>query len=255
MLFLIGLGLDKGDISARALAQLKKCNKILLDPYTNRVSDDYIKYIEEETGKKVEPLTRSDLEEKAKETIKAAKDEDIAIIVSGDPLIATTHHTTLLDLAVSEGIKAKVFHASSIFSAAIGISGLDIYKFGPTTTIPFWSERYKPTSFIDVIKKNIENGEHTLVLLDYDYKNERGMSLQEAFDLLEKARSAKGVKLEKILVLGDIGKESEEIAYGNMQSLMGISGRFDGKVLSLIIPSHLNFSEEEALSKYAISST
>ncbi|MGC8662604.1 MAG: diphthine synthase [Candidatus Micrarchaeia archaeon] len=250
MLFLIGLGLDIGDISEKGLSQLKLCQYIFLDPYTNKVAREYIDYIEKETGKKVVLLGRSDLEEKAKETLKNAKTSNVAILVSGDPLIATTHHTTLIDLASKEGIGVKVFHAASIFSAAMGASGLDVYKFGPTTTIPFWSEKYKPVSFMDVIGKNLANGEHTLVLLDYDYKKEKGLSLLEAIDLLERARGIRKVEFDKLVVLGDVGKEGELIMFGSISVLKNVASKFENKIISIIVPASLNFSEEEALSKY-----
>lgn len=253
MLFLIGLGLSKGDVSLKGLNIAKNADKLLLDPYTNKIEDEYIKFLEEETGKKILLLERSDLEENAGKTIEEAENKNIAILVSGDPLIATTHHT-ILDLAMKKRIKTSIIHSSSIFSAAIGVSGLDLYRFGPTTTIPFWSEKYKPTSFLDVIEKNIKNNEHTLVLLDYNYKQGRGMSLEEALSLLEKAEEAKGIKIiDKMLVLANVGKEDEDIVYADKNSLIKIKKRFNGKILSLIIPSNPNFAEEEALSKYVIS--
>ncbi|MGC8889024.1 MAG: diphthine synthase [Candidatus Micrarchaeia archaeon] len=253
MLFLVGLGLERGDISEKALEVIRRASRLMLDPYTNRIDNDYIEYLEAKTGKKLLRLSRSDLEENAYETIKNAKNEDIAILVPGDPLIATTHHT-ILDLAKKNGIEVKVFHAPSIFTAAIGESGLDIYRFGPTTTIPFWSKKYKPISFIDTIDKNLKNNEHTLVLLDYNYKEEKAMSLEEALALLEVAERERGVSLpQKIIVLADIGKASQDIAFGERAVLARMSKRFTGKIISLIIPSNPNFAEEEALSKYIIS--
>jgi diphthine synthase len=253
MLFLVGLGLERGDISEKALEVIRRASRLMLDPYTNRIDNDYIEYLEAKTGKKLLRLSRSDLEENAYETIKNAKNEDIAILVPGDPLIATTHHT-ILDLAKKNGIEVKVFHAPSIFTAAIGESGLDIYRFGPTTTIPFWSKKYKPISFIDTIDKNLKNNEHTLVLLDYNYKEEKAMSLEEALALLEVAERERGVSLpQKIIVLADIGKASQDIAFGERAVLARMSKRFAGKIISLIIPSNPNFAEEEALSKYIIS--
>ncbi len=253
MLFLIGLGLDKGDISEKGLQTIKRASKLFIDPYTNLVSDDYIIYLEEKTGKKVEKLSRSDLEENAIKIVDLAKNEDVAVLVSGDPLIATTHHT-ILDLAKSKNVEAKVIHSSSIFSAAIGESGLDIYRFGPTTTIPFWSEKYKPVSFIDVIKRNIDNNEHTLVLLDYNYKEKKPMPIEEAISLLQKAEEQRGINLiKKILVLADLGKEDQKIFFGTIEAILSKKEILKGKVISIIIPSNPNFAEEEALSKYSIS--
>ena len=254
LLFLVGLGLSEGDISLRAVEIAKKADKLFLDPYTNRVSSSYINYLEKLLGKDIAKLSRSDLEENAKATIEYAKNATVVIFVMGDPLIATTHNT-IIDLAQKTGITVKILHAPSIFTAAIGESGLDIYRFGPTTTIPFWSEKYKPISFIDVINKNLQNNQHTLILLDYNYKEDRAMSLSEAIDLLNKAQEERKTNIiQKILVLADVGKESEDIVYADIQTLSKISERFKGKLISLIIPSSPNFAETESISKYAISS-
>ena len=254
LLLLIGLGLSEGDISIRAIEIAKKADKLFLDPYTNRISSNYINYLEKILGKDIAKLSRSDLEENAKATIGYAKNETVVIFVMGDPLIATTHNT-IIDLAEKMGIAVKVIHAPSIFTAAIGESGLDIYRFGSTTTIPFWSEKYKPVSFIDVINKNLQNNQHTLVLLDYNYKEDRAMSLGEAIDLLNKAQEERKINIiQKILVLADVGKESEDIVYADISALSKLSERFKGKLISLIIPSNPNFAEAESISKYAISS-
>lgn len=254
MLLLIGLGLDKNDISTKSMEMLEKADRILLDRYTNPISEEYIASISHHTGKEVELLHRSDLEENAAKTIERAKREDIAILVAGDPLIATTHHT-LLDLAKKLDIETRVFHSSSIFSAAIGECGLDIYKFGPTTTIPFWSENYKPVSFLDVIELNKANKQHSMILLDYDYKNERKMTLEEAISLLLKANKGKRQPPingnTKLLILGDIGKEGQRIAYVTFETINEKAYRaFSGKTLTLIFPGELNFAEEEAISKF-----
>ena len=254
LLFLIGLGLCEGDVSMRAIEVAKKADKLFLDPYTNRVSSNYVNYLEKILGKDIAKLSRSDLEENAKATIEYAKNATVVIFVMGDPLIATTHNT-VIDLAQKMGIVVRVIHAPSIFTAAIGESGLDIYRFGPTTTIPFWSEKYKPVSFIDVINKNLQNNQHTLVLLDYNYKEDRAMSLGEAINLLNKAQEERKINIiQKILVLADVGKESEDIVYSDIGALSKMSERFKGKLISLIIPSTPNFAEAESISKYTISS-
>jgi len=92
LLFLIGLGLCEGDISMRAIEVAKKADKLFLDPYTNRVSSNYVNYLEKILGKDIAKLSRSDLEENAKATIEYAKNATVVIFVMGDPLIATTQH-------------------------------------------------------------------------------------------------------------------------------------------------------------------
>lgn len=48
---------------------------------------------------------------------------------------------------------------------AIGCTGLQLYSFGQTVSIVFFTETWKPDSFYDKIKVNRQNGMHTLCLL------------------------------------------------------------------------------------------
>ena len=251
MLALIGMGLDAGDISVRALAFLKTARTIYIDRYTSIIGQDAVDFIRKETGREVTAITRSDMEEKVGKTIASAKDHDVAILVIGDPLVATTHHI-ILDEAARLGINAKVFHSSSIFSAGIGESGLDIYKFGPTTTVPFWSEHYKPTSFMDVIAKNLANKEHTLLLLDLNQpKGTAPMSISQAAEIIGNSNSAVLEQSKKIIILADIGRKSQEILYVELSKITSLSKKLEGKTLSLIIPSSMSFAEEEAVRKFS----
>lgn len=254
MLYLVGIGLGIGDISARGMDTIGKSSRLFLDQYTNFIPDEELKSMNSAFGKEPELLERSDLEENAAKTIEKAKSENIVILVPGDPLIATTHHT-ILDTAKKLGIKYEIIHCVSIFSAAIGESGLDIYRFGPTTTIPFWTDKYKPVSFIDVIAQNFNNNQHTLILLDYDYKNRKRMTLVEAIQFLHKADESTGrnlIKKEtKILILGNVGKVNQSIHYVAIDEMnKEVLKEFLDKTLSLIFPAKLNFAEVEALSKF-----
>ena len=253
MLILVGLGLDTGDISVKALEALKSADKLLLDPYTNMISDQYLDYLEAKSGKKIVHLGRSDLEEDVPKTIKDAGEEDIAILVSGDPMIATTHQI-IIDQAVKMGINFKVLHSSSILTAAIGESGLIPYKFGQTTTIPFWTEKYKPTSFLETIAKNISCNYHTVVLLDYNYKIREGLKLNDAIGQLEAAEEEKSTgcisKNSAIFIMGDIGKSSQLVKYAKISEISNMAADFEGKILTLVIPAKLTIAEQDHLSRF-----
>lgn len=255
MLLLIGLGLEQGDISVKALEALKRADRICLERYTLPIPEAYIHYLEEQTSKKITELQRKDLEDQVKATLEPALESDVAILIPGDPLVATTHHT-VIDTAREMGIETKVYHAPSIFSAAIGESGLDIYKFGPTTTVPFWSAKYKPISFIDVIKRNHENNQHTLVLLDVDPATQQTMSAIDAIILLQKADEKKGYGFfsskRKIIILCEIGSEEQEILYTtfNNTKIEKAAQRLEGKRTSIIVPAELTFAEETLLNRF-----
>lgn len=48
---------------------------------------------------------------------------------------------------------------------AIGCCGLQLYNYGRTVSIVFFTETWKPDSFYDKIKDNLSLGLHTLCLL------------------------------------------------------------------------------------------
>lgn len=258
MLFLIGLGLGTKDLSALALDEIKSADRLFLETYTAFVRQEYIDFIAKQAGKKPEVLKRRDLEDDLRKTVTVAKEQKVVILVPGDPLIATTH-SIILNEAKKQGIKTTVIHAPSVFSIAIGESGLDVYKFGPTVTIPFWSDRYKPRSFLTSIAKNLTNGQHTLALLDIDHEKGRPMSITEASQIIIAAlkgeRSRKVTLDTEIIVLANLGRSDKKIRCASLGSMSeDLAPQLEGKVLSLIIPGSLSFAEEESL-KRSVDST
>jgi diphthine methyl ester synthase len=53
---------------------------------------------------------------------------------------------------------------------AIGATGMTLYTFGETVSIPYFQENWRPYSFLTKIASNIERKFHTLVLLDIRVK-------------------------------------------------------------------------------------
>jgi diphthine synthase len=249
LLLIIGIGLDTKDISVKALEELKDADYVLLDQHTNRISEDYINYIKG-TSKNLKFLSRSDLEENIKTTISEAKESKVALLVSGDPLIATTHNTILLACR-EEGIEYKIMHSSSIITAVMGESGLIPYRFGQTTTMPFWTQHYKPISFIDVILRNIDVKAHTIVLLDYDYTKNINLKIKDALQNLIDAAKEKGTgKITKdtlIIALGDVGKPTQKIIYASIGELQESAKELSELIFTIVVPAEINFIEKEVL--------
>lgn len=251
MIALIGIGLGARDISVKSIDFIRSADTVIMDSYTSTIGKESIDFIIKETGKEPKKEPRSAFEDNLKDTVKMARDKSMAILVIGDPLIATTHHI-ILDEARKQGIKTAVFHSASIFSAAIGESGLDIYKFGPSTTVPFWSEHYKPTSFIDAIAKNKENNEHTLLLLDVGAGGTSPMGIAEALKIINNAQEMQGNKTikdqDKLIILADIGRESQKIIHSKYSEIIFHEEELAGSTISIIVPAELNFAEADALS-------
>lgn len=56
--------------------------------------------------------------------------------------------------------------------SAIGAAGLQLYNYGQTVSMVFFTDSWKPTSFYDRVRENRTIGLHTLVLLDIKVKEQ-----------------------------------------------------------------------------------
>src|SRR3989338_2358035 len=137
-LYLIGLGLNnEKDITVNGLEAVKKCDLVYLENYTS-VLNCSKEALEKFYGKKIILARRSLVEDDDNELIENSKAKNVAFLVAGDPLAATTHIDLFLR-ARKEGITCNIIHNASILTA-IGVTGLQLYKFGKTTSIPLENE-------------------------------------------------------------------------------------------------------------------
>ncbi|XP_076133805.1 diphthine methyl ester synthase [Alosa pseudoharengus] len=170
MLYLIGLGLgDAKDITVKGLEVVRRCSRVYLEAYTSILTVGK-EALEEYYGRELILADRDMVEQEAAEILKGAKTEDVAFLVVGDPFGATTHSDLVLR-AVEAGIAYRVIHNASIMNA-VGCCGLQLYNFGETVSIVFWTDTWRPESFYDKIKRNRDAGMHTLCLLDIKVKEQ-----------------------------------------------------------------------------------
>jgi diphthine synthase len=104
------------------------------------------------------------VETESDEILRDAHNQDVALLVVGDPFGATTH-TDILLRARSLGIPTRVIHNASIMNA-VGACGLQLYNFGQTVSLVFFTDTWRPDSFYDRVRENADLGVHTLILLD-----------------------------------------------------------------------------------------
>ncbi len=241
-LYFIGLGIgDEKDISLKGLEAVKSCKNIYLENYTS-VLQCSKKDLENLYKKKIILADRETVEKKPEQTIlKNAKKENTAFLVIGDPMCATTHIDLMLR-AKKEDISVKVIHNASIISA-VGTTGLEIYKFGKTTSIPF--ENKNINAPYKILINNLEKGLHTLFLLDLNPKDKKFLTVKDAINYLEKQGLTKNTN---IIACSGIGSNSQKIKYGKPDKLKNID--FKKPPYCLIIPAKLHFMEEEALKQY-----
>jgi len=241
MLYLIGLGLNEKSLGKEAIEAIKKCHHVYLESYT--VEFPYqIETLEKEIGKKIIKLERKDVEDSSNKLIKEARKEDIALLVYGSPLFATTHLSLILEAKKQKPeTKVKIIYNASVFDA-IGETGLELYKFGKITSLPDWKDKGKTIGFTETIKQNLSINAHTLILVDI------GLDFQDALKELEESIKTMEISLKKIIVGSCLGTDKSKLIYGSIEHLQkqkNIKAPF-----CFIIPcntNNLHFTEKEAL--------
>lgn len=238
MLTLIGTGVCF-DLTADGVAALRKSSEIYIETYTNLISEEKISALEKTLNTKIIRLGRKDVESSF--LIKRARNAYVSLLVSGDPLIATTHLSLILD-AKKAGVETRIVHNSSIYTAAAGKAGMQMYKFGRTCSIPNPRPNYAPTSWFDMVKENLGRDAHTLVLLDTE---PQPMDAKTALDLIEGIDRGGLLKNKSIVALSRVGELDEKISCGEMEKLK--KSDLGKPPFVLIIPGKLHMVEEEYL--------
>ncbi|MCL4429704.1 MAG: diphthine synthase [Candidatus Bathyarchaeota archaeon] len=251
-LVFIGLGLndDKG-ITLKGLEETQSADAVFMETYTSRMPDFNMERFEAECGKKVQLITRRDLEEDSgKVVLQAAKAGKAVFLVPGDPFIATTHVTLRID-AEKMGIKTRIVHGISIVSAIVSLSGLHNYKFGKTVTVPF-PDNFSETPY-NVIAQNRKLGLHTLCLLDLRAAEDRYLSIKDALkqlQLVEEKKKLEAVTPVTVAVgIARAGSSKPTLKAGFVKDL--VDWNFGEPPFSLIIPGDLHFMEIDALIAFA----
>jgi len=290
MLYLIGLGLgDAKDVTVKGLEIIKSVDHVYLESYTSILGCPRDE-LESFYGRNDLILADRDfVEQDAQQMLDQAKEKDVAFLVVGDPLGATTHSDLLLR-AHELGIKWKIIHNASIMNA-VACCGLQLYSFGETVSIPFWTDTWKPESFFEKIIANMRHGLHTLCLLDIKVKERsleammRGKTVYEpprfmsvaiaAAQLLEIVKTrrdlppedgdttkAEGDRLdsdidllnEKSICVGlaRVGQENQRIIYCSLEDMA--KSDLGPPLHSLVIPSQKTHPLEWDMLKAAASS-
>jgi len=249
-LIFIGLGLhDEYGLSLRGQMEARSCDMLFAEFYTSRMPGMKLDDLERLVGKKVHVLSRQEVEEGAEETILSkAKTGRVGFLVPGDPLVATTHVDLRLR-AVRSGINSKIIHAASVVSASAGVTGLQSYKFGRTTTVPVSYEGKFPVSVIQTIVSNLSSGLHSLVLLEIDVEHNQFVSIPSALKLLwANSENLPGTPItDSTLVVGVARLEAPDMQVFAGRLVDVMRTEFGEPPYLLIFPGKLHFVEAEAL--------
>ena len=245
MLWFIGLGISGfKSIPNQALEVLENADIVYLEQFTSPISKSDLVKIRKATNAEFRKAKRW-LVEDGKEILEVAKKNKVVLLSYGDPYIATTH-IELRTRAIDEKIKTFTIHASSSLTSIIGECGLHFYKMGRIATI--MSEMSLETPYY-VIYKNIIDGNHTILLLEYNQDKE--FFLDPKIALEELLETEKGQRRKVIdpstfaIVASRIGLKNQKIISGKISNL--IKNDFGQPPHTIIIPGRLHFTESDAL--------
>jgi diphthine synthase len=184
--------------------------------------------------------------EDGREILQTAQSEDVALLIYGDPLIATTH----MDLRVraeKNGIKTRVLHGASSITSIIGECGLHMYKTGRIVTLT--SEIQSVSSVYYTVYNGLLSGSHSLILLEYNQEKNLFLEPGNGLKMLLDCEGDKkhGVFSEETfaIVASRIGSNQQSIVCGKIGSLMKTD--FGEPPHSIVIPGTLHFSETDAI--------
>lgn len=241
MFYLIGLGLNEKSLGIEAIEICKKADAVYLENYTVKIPYN-VSNIEDVIGKKIVQLDRDHVEEA--DFLDNAKNKDVVLLVYGNALTATTH-VSLLAECVEKNIEYKVMPNASIFDA-VAETGLQLYKFGKVTSIPFWKENYKPDSFAKVIKDNLSIDAHTLVLVDI------GLKFEDSLNQLKKALKKTNLEIDYLYICSKLGTDDKKIFAVNLKDKINLikNAKDVEEPFCFVIPAKMHFVEKEFMENY-----
>lgn len=247
MLTFVGLGLyDLRDISVKGLECIRNADVVYLESYTSRLLGCTLIQMQEWYEQEIHVLSRHDVEVHPDPLLARAMEEEVVLLVGGDPMVSTTH----IDLRIrahQKGIRTHMIHGSSIATAVCGLTGLQNYRFGKSCSLPFPHRSWFPMTPINVIAENTGRDLHTLVYLDI--QDDRCMSIPEAVVLLEEMAGRNGIAIPVYVGVARAGSESPVVRAGDARKIR--STDFGPPLHILAIPASLHVMEREYLELFA----
>ena len=249
MLTFVGLGLyDERSVTLAGRDAVRDADRVFLERYTSRLVGAEVADLESFHDVDIEVRDREGVEGDPAPILDAAAAGEAAFCTAGDPMVSTTHVDLRLR-AHERGIDTRLVHGPSASSAAAGLTGLQNYRFGKATTLPFddaHGAEGLPSSVTDTIDENRERGLHTLVYLDIKVGDgaERYMSASHAAGLLaEHADDPLAVAVARA------GSPDPVVAADRCSALA--DRNFGGPLHLLVVPGDLHHVEAEALEAFA----
>ena len=187
MLTFVGLGLwDERSVTVEGRDAIRGADRVFAEFYTSRLMGTTVADLERHHGIDIAVRDREGVEQEPEPILDAAESGDAVFLTAGDTMISTTHVDLRLR-AIDRGIDTRVVHGTTAQAAASSLTGLQNYRFGKATTLPFPRSHGGdgvPDSVVETIEANRERGHHTLVYLDIKAEDEAFMAADRAAEML-----------------------------------------------------------------------
>lgn len=248
MLTFVGLGLwDERSVTLAGRDAIQAADACFAEFYTSQLMGTSVESLEAFHDVSIDVRDRAGVEQDPGPILDAAAEGAAVFLTAGDPMISTTHVDLRLR-AHERDIETRIVHAPTAQSAASSLTGLQNYRFGKATTLPFPRAHGGddvPRSVIDTIEANRERGLHTLVYLDIKAEAGDFMGGSTAASLLADAwdRDAVGV------IVARAGSPEPEVVADRLEALQ--AGDYGGPLHLLVVPGELHHIEAEALEALA----
>jgi diphthine synthase len=246
MLTFVGLGLyDERSITVQGREAIREADRVFAEFYTSKLAGATLEDVESFHNQSIEVRSREGVEQNPDPILDAAETGDAVFCTAGDTMISTTHVDLRLR-AHERGIDTRVVHGTTAQAAASSLTGLQNYRFGKATTLPFESAHGGegvPDSVVETVEANRERGLHTLVFLDIkvDDDREEYMRADHAADLL--ATHWDGDALA--VAVARAGSPDPVVAADRLSALAERS--FGDPLHMLVIPGDLHYVERDAV--------
>jgi len=245
MLTFVGLGLyDERSVTVAGRDAIRAADRVVAEFYTSKLAGATLADLEAAHDTEIEVRDRAGVEQSPDDVLDDAADSNVVFCTAGDTMISTTH-TDLRLRAHDRGIETRVVHGTTAQAAASSLTGLQNYRFGKATTLPFERSHAGddlPGSVLETIEGNRERGLHTLVFLDIDAEHDDYMRADRAAERLADAygdRDVLGV------VVARAGSPDPVVRADGLSALA--EGSFGDPLHLLVIPGDLHLMERDAL--------
>jgi len=250
MLTFVGLGLyDERSVTIEGRDAIRDADQVFAEFYTSRLIGTDIDALETFHDTAIDVRDRAGVERDPEPVLEAATSQDVVFLTAGDTMVSTTH-TDLRLRAQKRGIETRVVHGTTAQTAAGSLTGLQNYRFGKATTLPFEDAHGGdgvPDSVVATIEDNRARNLHTLVYLDIKVDDPHWDDSDDTYMTADRAASLLSTEMPDTLavVVARAGSPDPLVVADTLSNLA--ERTFGDPLHLLVVPGELHPMEQEAL--------